>query len=699
MPNKKPEGRDNPEIDRGESAGPVGDLLGMGRGAQPVAANENLYSWGGPSQYQLGEQRKEAMGQQAPRFESGEAGVGGEHMGRAWGVKAQQAEQTELGQYYKDVLEGRRESAGAQQLKAGGEQALAAQLAASRQVKGAGMGTARYNAAQMGAQAQAQANQQAGIMRAQEQAQAAGAYGGLLNQQQMANIASFQAMQQSDQFRAAEQMKQNALNAQMGLGYSGLGIQAGQAELQGGIAQGQNFMTAQGLDASQRQADQAQSNQMTGAAMSAAAMLMMSDIRAKSEIQPAGGNYGPQPGDYSGGGPQGWQPARGLTPTGGNRAYAQAGQPNFRQALQQGRPQLTPGTVAMSAPGSFLQDPQALTALGPPGPNANPTLPSSLMTQRARTSRAVPNQATPSILQAEPAGVGTAPMAQPGGLAANLAGSQQMMSDPLTKVDITPAGGQSSAALEAQVSQGGMQAGVIPQNQQGDTTSIGKSMLQGYQAGKGASEKASARKAEEQSNAVGGQNWAAKVEAMPTPDYVSNPAIRPQAAGGGATNAGVAQWLNSYMAGQPGGAGISTMAPVGSTGYPSAGGQALPAQMPTVQSDRRIKDVEVPGGHTLADDFLAALTRSASTYSYKNPADEPTDTPTGGKYLGVMAQEVEKTPTGETLVKDGPKGKYLEMGPSLSAALAGLGRLNERLDTIEDALGAKRSKSSKKEKK
>jgi len=111
-------------------------------------------------------------------------------------------------------------------------------------------------------------------------------------------------------------------------------------------------------------------------------------------------------------------------------------------------------------------------------------------------------------------------------------------------------------------------------------------------------------------------------------------------------------------------------------------------QMLAVSSDERGKrspadDYDgVP--HHPADDYLDTLSHSASTYRYKDPHDEPATMPTGGKYMGVMAQDLERVPEiGGQLVKDGPRGKYLESGANLSAALAGLGRLHERVSGLE----------------
>jgi hypothetical protein len=124
----------------------------------------------------------------------------------------------------------------------------------------------------------------------------------------------------------------------------------------------------------------------------------------------------------------------------------------------------------------------------------------------------------------------------------------------------------------------------------------------------------------------------------------------------------------------------------GSGGLGSAMGTAATAAMGALVSDERTKQMIRPAGNTVSDDFLRSLTQSESTYTYRDPRNEPTDHPTGQRYLGVMAQALERSPTGDTLVKDGPKGKYLELGPLVSALAAGEGRLNERLHAVEDAL-------------
>src|SRR5262249_44375576 len=84
---------------------------------------------------------------------------------------------------------------------------------------------------------------------------------------------------------------------------------------------------------------------------------------------------------------------------------------------------------------------------------------------------------------------------------------------------------------------------------------------------------------------------------------------------------------------------------------------------------------------TDADRFLDTL--HPYSYRYKNINDEPSTHPSGGRYLGVMAQSVEKGPTGRTIVSNTPRGKMLESGATQSALWAGVGRLHERVKELE----------------
>ncbi len=112
-------------------------------------------------------------------------------------------------------------------------------------------------------------------------------------------------------------------------------------------------------------------------------------------------------------------------------------------------------------------------------------------------------------------------------------------------------------------------------------------------------------------------------------------------------------------------------------------------QVTQFASDEDLKTGNAPGARAQheADEFLASL--HPSSYRYKDNADSPAGP---GRYLGVMAQDVEKGPTGSTLVKDTPRGKMLDVPANLSAALGGIGRLNERLAQLESEHAAMKGK-------
>lgn len=129
--------------------------------------------------------------------------------------------------------------------------------------------------------------------------------------------------------------------------------------------------------------------------------------------------------------------------------------------------------------------------------------------------------------------------------------------------------------------------------------------------------------------------------------------------------------------------GISTGGPA-----PAAGTTAKSKPLGGIFSDVRIKDgIESEGRHPLeqgnrVDAFLDGI--HPLSYTYKDPSQEPRSQPTGGRYLGISAQDLERVPdVGHQLVSEGPRGKQLETGPTLSAAMAGVARLNERLKAVE----------------
>ena len=142
----------------------------------------------------------------------------------------------------------------------------------------------------------------------------------------------------------------------------------------------------------------------------------------------------------------------------------------------------------------------------------------------------------------------------------------------------------------------------------------------------------------------------------------------PQKSGGGPMS--MLGGMGGMMGGGAGGAGAGA----------AAGEDAGMAA--DVMSDEHNKDGIGAGDMTEADHFLATL--KPYSYKYKDPQNEPRSEPTGGRYLGVMAQNVEQAPdVGRQIVKDTPRGKVLEGGAMMSAMAAGMGRLHERVAQLE----------------
>lgn len=98
-------------------------------------------------------------------------------------------------------------------------------------------------------------------------------------------------------------------------------------------------------------------------------------------------------------------------------------------------------------------------------------------------------------------------------------------------------------------------------------------------------------------------------------------------------------------------------------------------------SDKRTKDEEDSTGSKDIKAFLDAL--NAHKYEYK---PEYKDAPLAGEgtYVSPMAQELEKTELGKSMVKEAPTGeKVVDYGKGFGAILAAQAELNKRLSKLE----------------
>jgi hypothetical protein len=104
-------------------------------------------------------------------------------------------------------------------------------------------------------------------------------------------------------------------------------------------------------------------------------------------------------------------------------------------------------------------------------------------------------------------------------------------------------------------------------------------------------------------------------------------------------------------------------------------------------SDERVK-TDIKHGGDEVDSMLDAL--KPTTYAYKK--DSSLKEYTGGvgdgrRLAGIMAQALEQSKAGKAIVHDTPGGKVLDGVGALSAALASVARLNERLRKVEGKAG------------
>lgn len=129
--------------------------------------------------------------------------------------------------------------------------------------------------------------------------------------------------------------------------------------------------------------------------------------------------------------------------------------------------------------------------------------------------------------------------------------------------------------------------------------------------------------------------------------------------------------------------GSGTSAP-GVTVDPSTGTPSGPGTETTGQpddnsgdpSDRRVKK-----NIRRADAEISALLGSIKPYGFKYKA--PEREATRGQRFGVMAQDLEKSKVGKTLVQNTPQGKKVDTSQAVLAALAAVGSMDKRLKNLE----------------
>lgn len=96
-------------------------------------------------------------------------------------------------------------------------------------------------------------------------------------------------------------------------------------------------------------------------------------------------------------------------------------------------------------------------------------------------------------------------------------------------------------------------------------------------------------------------------------------------------------------------------------------------------SDRRAKTDIKKSSDADMSKLLSVLGKSYE-YRYKEPDAEGA---APGKNFGPMAQDIEKSKIGKSMIRETADGKMVDLGRAVMAALSGLGAQNKRLDKIE----------------
>lgn len=107
--------------------------------------------------------------------------------------------------------------------------------------------------------------------------------------------------------------------------------------------------------------------------------------------------------------------------------------------------------------------------------------------------------------------------------------------------------------------------------------------------------------------------------------------------------------------------------------YAQMGMQGLGAAASAMESDKRAK-TGIEKAELDIEDFLNSLT--GYRYKYKDPFSEFA---TPGTKVGIMAQDIENTLPGQSIVKETDNGKVIDTKEAVNPILASLGNINERL--------------------
>ena len=113
------------------------------------------------------------------------------------------------------------------------------------------------------------------------------------------------------------------------------------------------------------------------------------------------------------------------------------------------------------------------------------------------------------------------------------------------------------------------------------------------------------------------------------------------------------------------------------------GGLAEGAATIAMLSDENKKE-NIRDGEKQLQNFIEAI--SAKAYEYKDSKDGE------GIHVSPMAQDLEKSTIGKSMVVDTPEGKMVDYGKGFGAMLASQAMMNERMESIEKALKIKKER-------